>query len=137
MSIFNNEAFIGSLTEITIKDDVITGAWLVDGSDPVFLGHYPSNPVLPGIYTFEIVSNFIRHYFHQLGLKVVVNDVKTMRFMAPFVPYDNMKIEAQLKKSEETGKYTVVSRVYKNDKKAASLKLNIEVKSDHVKPSRN
>lgn len=94
----------------------------VDGEDPVFLGHYPGNPVLPGIYTFESLEQAVERYFLNQGKKARVSKVKSMRFIAPFFPGDVMDMEATFTNNNSI-EYNVIVRIFKNGVKAVSAKL--------------
>ena len=42
-------------TEIQLEDDRATGVKYVSGSEPFVLGHYPGNPLFPGVLSVELI----------------------------------------------------------------------------------
>jgi 3-hydroxyacyl-[acyl-carrier-protein] dehydratase len=52
--------FIDRVTAIDLADQTIVGRYHIDAVDPVFRGHFPGDPIYPGVLQLEIMG--------QLGL---------------------------------------------------------------------
>lgn len=73
----------------------------VSFSDPVLQGHFPGNPVYPGVMIIEAMaqSAAIFGYLTAGGTNVCyLTEVTSARFRRPVVPGDVMRIEANLLK---------------------------------------
>ena len=47
---------IDELSQITENKDVLRARTLIDKNDPIFRGHFPSDPVYPGVLLVEVIS---------------------------------------------------------------------------------
>lgn len=61
----------------------------IDPTDPVFAGHYPGFPILPGLFLVEYVHETVAG-----GARAAALD--TVRFLRPVFPGDELRIEATL-----------------------------------------
>jgi 3-hydroxyacyl-[acyl-carrier-protein] dehydratase len=61
----------------------------VDPADPVFAGHYPGFPILPGLFLVDYVHETVAD-----GLRAVALD--SVRFLQPVFPGDELRIDATL-----------------------------------------
>ncbi|MEV0677501.1 hypothetical protein AB0I60_13365 [Actinosynnema sp. NPDC050436] len=69
----------------------------VDPADPVFAGHYPGFPILPGLFVVEHVRAALRE--HVPGMRVVALD--RAKFLRPVFPGDDLAIEVVLTREED------------------------------------
>jgi len=65
---------------------------LIDGADPVFAGHYPGFPILPGVFVVEHVHSAVRDALP--GLRVTA--LERAKFLRPVFPGDELTIETTL-----------------------------------------
>ena len=91
----------------------------VSANEPHFQGHFPGNPIMPGVLILEAMAQAAGVLsFHTRGIKP---DDKTLyyyvgidnaRFKKPVVPGDQLVLEVQLERSlRGIGKFTCVARV--------------------------
>jgi 3-hydroxyacyl-[acyl-carrier-protein] dehydratase len=66
----------------------------VDASDPVFAGHYPGFPILPGLYLVEYVHDAVCAARATPTPRPVA--LERIRFLNPVYPGDVVLIEADL-----------------------------------------
>lgn len=98
--------------------------YTVDGNDPVFEGHYPGNPILPGIYTLESITQGIECFFEAThSLKARLLKVSSMRFKAPLQPGHQVTFDAKFDATIVNGESLVKVDVQRDGVKAASAKL--------------
>ncbi|MBB5954058.1 3-hydroxyacyl-[acyl-carrier-protein] dehydratase [Saccharothrix tamanrassetensis] len=69
----------------------------VDPADPVFAGHYPGFPILPGLFVVEHVRAALREQLP--GLRVTALD--RAKFLHPVFPGDDLAIETTLTHEED------------------------------------
>ncbi len=71
-------------------------------SDPVLQGHFPGNPVMPGVLIIEACAQataVLGHISYDAGLTIcLLTEVTAARFRRPVVPGDVLRIEATVQK---------------------------------------
>ncbi len=67
--------YLDKITHIDIINETICGNRLIDPNDPVFLGHFPGNPVYPGVLQLEIISELFccLYYFMSNNTHLITN----------------------------------------------------------------
>ena len=66
--------------------------------DPVFAGHFPGRPILPGVFQMEMVRVAAELV---LGQKFIVREIAKARFQRPILPDETIRLA--LKLSEKGG----------------------------------
>jgi 3-hydroxyacyl-[acyl-carrier-protein] dehydratase len=66
----------------------------VDPDDPVFTGHYPGFPVLPGVYLVEFADQAVRLCLGDDPARLVA--IERCRFLQPVYPGDRLELEIAL-----------------------------------------
>lgn len=68
----------------------VSATVLVDPADPVFTGHYPGWPILPGLYVLDHVDQVVA------ATDLRMTAVDRARFLRPVRPGDQLRIVADL-----------------------------------------
>ena len=103
----------------------ITTTFHVDPEREIFKGHFPGEPVLPGVYTVECMAQAAdilllstERYMGKIPLFLGINNV---RFQRKILPGDTLEIRAVLSSERaEKAIATCSAEVYDNDELAAS-----------------
>jgi len=95
----------------------------VDPADPVFTGHYPGFPVLPGLFIVEHVHQTVAAVPGARGLRAV--ELERAKFVRPVFPGDELHIEAVLSGSApgSTGGLHCTATVSTNSGVVAEIRL--------------
>lgn len=99
--------------------------------DPVFAGHYPGQPILPGIYTFEALSQGVERLLAERGLRGQVRRVKSMRFLLPFGPGHRVRVEAEVGDLRD-GSVGVAAVLYRGSERAGTARLVASAEVSHA-----
>lgn len=70
-----------------MSGDVFTGPLRIDATHPSLPGHFPGNPVVPGVVLLQRVAAALSQW---RGTRIAGLDVK---FLAPLLPNQNATIE--------------------------------------------
>ncbi|MEU3465611.1 hypothetical protein ABZ721_37450 [Streptomyces sp. NPDC006733] len=66
----------------------------VDPAAPVFAGHYPAFPLLPGVFTLDAVHQAVlRHAGEREGVRPELDEVRSVRFASPVFPGDVLTVD--------------------------------------------
>jgi 3-hydroxyacyl-[acyl-carrier-protein] dehydratase len=91
-----------AITHLEINQDrsgIMAGIKL-DGRHPVFKGHFPENPVLPGVCTVQIIKELLEESFHKSLIMTKAGNIKYLGFVNPeSMPVLNFTL--QLKQTPE------------------------------------
>ena len=64
----------------------------IDAASLWFSGHFPDEPILPGIALLSIVSDVIRRYESDKGKRVMISGIRRVRFRLPVRPGTSLSI---------------------------------------------
>jgi 3-hydroxyacyl-[acyl-carrier-protein] dehydratase len=82
------------------SDAVLAEACAGAGS-PWFSGHFPGEPILPGIAILSMVMDVIRHHEAEKGRKIRIAGVRRVRFKLLVKPDELLKISLSSYQQEE------------------------------------
>lgn len=106
--------------------ECVIGEKFISNNEPWVEGHFPDNPVFPGVYILESMAQIGGLMFYQeevetRGLALLVG-AENVKFRKPVFPGDILRIEA--KYDMEIGNLAkVVCHAYVDEKKVASAKV--------------
>lgn len=67
--------------------------FLIHADEPVFAGHFPTYPILPGVMLLSLARAVMSDHF---GRPVQLSEVRRQRFSKPVLPGMRVAIELQL-----------------------------------------
>jgi 3-hydroxyacyl-[acyl-carrier-protein] dehydratase len=112
---------------IDLEQGGIVGGRRIDPSDPVFEGHFPDYPILPGVLQIEMIGQLAICYydFHKRKSTEIGNDTRTLGvralkiyhtiFQDEVIPGDDVQIMAKLLEEDEY-KFKGIGQVIKAGK---------------------
>lgn len=119
------------LDEVTLDGTVSRGKYLVRGDEWFLQGHFPGNPVVPGVILCEIMAQTCCLLLGEAakGKIPFYTGIDKVRFRAPVRPGDTIETELEIERSKDNfffakGKTTV------NGKLCAQGKLSFALIED-------
>jgi 3-hydroxyacyl-[acyl-carrier-protein] dehydratase len=96
--------FVDEITEISLEQQAIRGHRHVSSDDPVFLGHFPGDPIYPGVLQMEMIGQLglcLMHFL--LAGKTEISDaaqpkdvralkIHEAQFLAPIGPGSDLTV---------------------------------------------
>lgn len=84
----------------------------INAGHRIFEGHFPNQPVVPGVCMMQMVKEIIEQV---LNKKTDLSAAAEMKFLAVIDPAQNNIINATVKYSTEEGKVKVVASLFKDE----------------------
>jgi 3-hydroxyacyl-[acyl-carrier-protein] dehydratase len=111
----------------------ITATFYVDPSREIFKGHFPGDPVLPGVYSVECMAQAsdilllsTERYTGKVPLFLGINNV---RFLKKILPGDTIEIHAELlSERPEKAIATCEAEIYNHGELAASGEVTLAMR---------
>src|SRR5689334_14856597 len=79
-------------------DGSVTFEFRFPANDPVFTGHFPGRPILPGVFQLEM-ARAVAELAH--GRPLTVREITKAKFQRPIIPEELVRVD--LKLSEKDG----------------------------------
>ena len=71
------------------KTAVLEKSWYIDPQQPVFAGHFPGNPIMPGVLVLGLLKSLLADH---LGNPVQIAAIKRQKFIRPVLPANTLTI---------------------------------------------
>ena len=88
-----------------VPGDKIVAVKCVSGNEPFFAGHFPGDPIMPGVLIIEALAQagavLLYNEREKAGLFMLAG-VDKARFRRPVVPGDQLMLEVELKRARGT-----------------------------------
>ena len=117
MSIFENTELDVRVSE---KDGKILASFTPSADFPAFRGHFPGNPILPGIAQIALITEILNRTNTSF---FVLDTVKRVKFLAPSLPGKCLSAEVSCSPAEEEDAVCVEAVLRADEKKISVLKL--------------
>lgn len=85
----------------------------------IFMGHFPGNPIMPGVCQMEIVKEVFGDY---LGKEIFYSFVSDIKFINMWAPDDSEVIYLEICANEIENGYAIKASIYACDKVYFKLK---------------
>lgn len=113
-----------SIESFTETDGTVKAAVKLNRGHEVFKGHFPGNPIMPGVCSIQIVKELTEKALNKALFLSVVSNVK---FMAIINPEKNDIIQVVLNVSEEDDTVKVKNTIYTGDTLALKLSATFKI----------
>lgn len=123
---------IDEVSELT-PGETVSATFYVDPAREIFHGHFPGDPVLPGVYTVEATAQAADILLMSLpryeGKTPLFLGIKDVSFRKKVLPGDTLNIEAVLtSERSEKGIATCSAKVYTDGELAAETVVTLAMR---------
>jgi 3-hydroxyacyl-[acyl-carrier-protein] dehydratase len=97
-----------TIDNITVQDEKTLFEVLINKDHAVFEGHFPGNPVVPGVFLIQMIREVIEHW-QQKKFKIEAAD--EIKFMNMVIPQHSSRLSLEIQKrakSEKPFAYSIV-----------------------------
>lgn len=82
-----------TLDELTVQDTSATAKITINKDHIVFTGHFPDNPVMPGVCMMQIIKEITENIVDKT---LFMQSASNIKFMAIINPFNTPELELQL-----------------------------------------
>jgi 3-hydroxyacyl-[acyl-carrier-protein] dehydratase len=84
----------------------------LNGAHSIFGGHFPGNPVVPGVCQVEMIRELL---VRESGVDLILSGADNIKFLAMISPSVNPQVGVYLEVKEKAEQMTIVSGSIEND----------------------
>lgn len=98
---------------------------VIDADHKIFEGHFPNQPVVPGVCMMQMIKEIVEHI---TGKQTNLLQAADMKFLAVINPRENNLINASIKyTADENGGIQIVASLFKDELVHFKCKALLEV----------
>ncbi|MDR2802201.1 MAG: beta-hydroxyacyl-ACP dehydratase [Prevotellaceae bacterium] len=94
----------------------------LNGQHPVFAGHFPGQPVVPGVFTLQMIKECVAY---ALEKEVHFSTIQNCKFSRTILPEEHHLLEIHCTCAQQAGEYPVNVSVQAGDAVFLSLKAKL------------
>jgi len=83
-----------TLNQLHRADDLLTAAISIDPKHPIFAGHFPGNPITPGVVLLEIIKEILLIH---VGRPIRLRSIDQCKFLTILSPEKDPDLTAEIK----------------------------------------
>ena len=88
------------ISSLKIEDTVVNASIKVNNDHAIFNGHFPGNPVMPGVCMIQIIKELAEQ---ALNVELFMQKASNIKFMALINPNENPNLDLILNINKEEG----------------------------------
>ncbi|WP_426669436.1 hypothetical protein ACPPVU_24880 [Mucilaginibacter sp. McL0603] len=100
-----------TFTDLQIEKDIVKTHIKLNPLHPIFKGHFPDNPILPGVCMMQMVKEVLEAYTNK-EIKLVLG--QDFKFLSIICPEENTMIQMEFKINTENEKIRIVAQLLTN-----------------------
>ena len=112
-----------TIDDLNSTETEITAKITINANHEIFKGHFPGNPIMPGVCMMQIIKELIEKV---LGKKLFLQTSTNIKFMAKINPDINPDLRINITYSEDDEILKIKNTSYFED--TLALKLNAKYK---------
>lgn len=88
---------------------------MIRADDPYMVGHFPGQPIYPGVFVLETVGQALTAALGHEGGELLLAELVSVRFTAPLLVGDALTVHAQAGQAHPAGRWHVRARCLRSD----------------------
>jgi 3-hydroxyacyl-[acyl-carrier-protein] dehydratase len=105
---------IYEISSLSSTEQEIRAGIIFNKDHPVFTGHFPGNPIVPGVVQVQVMKDLLEN---ALGSKIFLNAAKSIKFLSMINPLDAGEVQFEITLVQQSaGNYNIKCVVKTEDK---------------------
>ena len=92
------------ITSVEKQENGLRATVTLDDKNALFEGHFPNDPIMPGVLNIEIIENLLKEKMDK-----TIKQINQIKFLKPVIPNSNEPLEYELVVSVKPDNRTVAS----------------------------
>ena len=92
------------ITSVDHSENILLADVILYEENPLFKGHFPNNPIMPGVLNVEIVEQILSE-----TMQMQVKQINQIKFLTPVVPNKDEVLKYRLEIAEKPDGRTIVT----------------------------
>jgi 3-hydroxyacyl-[acyl-carrier-protein] dehydratase len=118
-----------TFTDLQTEGDIVKTNIKLNPLHPIFKGHFPDNPILPGVCMMQMVKEVVDAYTNKKTKLILAQDLK---FLSVINPEENTIIQMELKINIEDERIRVAAQLLDNATVLFKFKGNFALCPIHI-----
>jgi 3-hydroxyacyl-[acyl-carrier-protein] dehydratase len=114
-----------ALNSLDVAENIATAHITINKDHEIFKGHFPGNPVTPGVCMMQIIKELTEEV---VGKKLMMQSSSNIKFMAIINPEKNPNLELSMDITPTDDGYKVKNNTKFEDTVALKLTTNYSIK---------
>ena len=106
-------ASIYEITSIEVAGEKINASISFNENHPVFEGHFPGNPIVPGVVQVQILKDLLEQV---LDKGIFLNRTKSIKFLNIINPIEDKEVHFEIIQKQHVDKDIAVKCIVKTEK---------------------
>ncbi len=98
-----------TIQETTETEKIIRAAVLLQAGHPIFKGHFPGHPVLPGVCMLEMISEITGTHLQE---RIRINSASMIKYLNMIDPNKDPLIQFEIKYEQGPANIVTQARIY-------------------------
>lgn len=111
-----------TIEQFEYHEDIITATISLDATHQIFKGHFPEQPILPGVCMLQLSQELIEH---ALDTKILMHTTGQIKFLKPIQPETDKVLQISIRLTANLEKVVIV---WKNASDNITLKYTADYK---------
>ncbi len=113
------------LIGIDTEGDTISGKILLNSSHPIFKGHFPDFPVVPGVALIQIIKEIVEEQSH---FHYMMEEIPNVKFLDFINPLEVEELHFEIKRKSKTVDFVKIqAKLFTVDKIHFKLNANLKL----------
>ena len=106
-----------------IENQIITTKITINANHPIFKGHFPEQPVLPGVCQLDIITEILSEYLQK---DITISQSRNIKYPGMIIPGKIDELTVEIVQNNDDGT-EITSRIFSDDSVFLKAKIKFSI----------